>query len=55
VTKDPDDTKFLECADVARCDYVVTGNLRHFPVFWKKTKVISSRDFISLVAPHLIP
>uniref|UniRef100_Q02AM1 Nucleic acid-binding protein contains PIN domain-like protein n=1 Tax=Solibacter usitatus (strain Ellin6076) TaxID=234267 RepID=Q02AM1_SOLUE len=54
VTSDPDDNKFLECADAARCDYLVTGNLRHFPVFWKMTKVISSRDFVSLVAPHLI-
>ena len=54
VTSDPDDNKFLECADAARCDYLVTGNLRHFPACWKKTKVISSRDFISLVAPHLL-
>ena len=55
VTSDPDDNKFLECADAARCDYLVTGNLRHFPAFWKKTKVISPRNFISLVAPHLLP
>jgi putative PIN family toxin of toxin-antitoxin system len=55
VTKDPDDDKFLECADAARADYLVTGNRRHFPTFWKKTKVITSREFISVVAPHLIP
>ena len=54
VTKDPDDNKFLECADAARADYLVTGNLKHFPKFWKKTKVISSREFIDIVAPHLI-
>jgi putative PIN family toxin of toxin-antitoxin system len=54
VTKDPDDNKFLECADGARADYLVTGNQRHFPKFWKKTKVITSREFISIVAPHLI-
>jgi uncharacterized protein len=54
VAKDPDDNKFLECADSARADYLVTGNQRHFPKFWKKTKVITSREFISLVAPHLI-
>ena len=53
VAKDPDDNKFLECADAARADYMVTGNLRHFPRFWKQTKVISSREFISIVAPHL--
>ena len=55
VAKDPDDNKFLECADVARADYLVTGNVRHFPKFWKKTKVITSREFMDLVAPHLIP
>ncbi|MBZ5590949.1 MAG: putative toxin-antitoxin system toxin component, PIN family [Acidobacteriia bacterium] len=54
VTKDPDDNKFLECADVAGADYLITGNQRHFPEFWKKTKVITSREFISLVAPHLM-
>jgi putative PIN family toxin of toxin-antitoxin system len=55
VTKDPDDDKFLECADAARADYLVTGNQGHFPKFWKKTKVITSREFMSMVAPHLIP
>jgi uncharacterized protein len=53
-TKDPDDNKLLECADAARADYLVTGNQRHFPKFWKRTKVITSREFISIVAPHLI-
>lgn len=55
VTSDPDDNKFLECADAARADYLVTGNQRHFPKFWKKTKVITSREFLSVVAPHLLP
>jgi putative PIN family toxin of toxin-antitoxin system len=54
VSGDPDDNMFLECADVARADYLITGNLRHFPKFWKKTKIITSREFISLAAPHLI-
>jgi putative PIN family toxin of toxin-antitoxin system len=55
MTKDPDDNKFLECADAARADYLVTGNQKHFPAFWKKTKVITSREFIDIVSPHLIP
>jgi putative PIN family toxin of toxin-antitoxin system len=54
VTSDPDDNIFVECADAARADYLVTGNQKHFPRFWKKTKVITPREFISLVAPHLI-
>jgi putative PIN family toxin of toxin-antitoxin system len=55
ITTDPGDNILLECADAARADYLVTGNLRHFPKFWKKTKVITSREFIEIVAPHLIP
>lgn len=51
---DPDDNMFLECAEAARADYLITGNPRHFPRFWKATKIISSRDFIALAAPHLI-
>lgn len=54
VTADPADNIFLECADAARADYLVTGNPKHFPRFWKKTAVITSREFISVVAPHLI-
>jgi putative PIN family toxin of toxin-antitoxin system len=54
VAKDPDDNKFLECADAARADYLITCNQRHFPKFWKQTKVITSREFISIVAPHFI-
>jgi len=54
VTSDPDDNIFLECADAARADYLVTGNQKHFPPFWKSTKIITARDFINLAAPHLI-
>ncbi|HEY2540034.1 MAG TPA: putative toxin-antitoxin system toxin component, PIN family [Stellaceae bacterium] len=28
---DPDDTKFLQCAEAAQAEYIVTGNKRHFP------------------------
>src|SRR6266436_3472394 len=55
LTTDPGDNIFLECADAARADYLVTGNQRHFPKFWKKTKIITPREFIAIVAPHLIP
>lgn len=55
VATDPDDNKFIECADAARADYLITGNQRHFPRFWKKTKVITSREFIGIVAPHFSP
>jgi putative PIN family toxin of toxin-antitoxin system len=54
IATDPDDNIFIECADAARADFLVTGNQRHFPRFWKQTKVITSREFITLVAPHLV-
>jgi putative PIN family toxin of toxin-antitoxin system len=54
ITSDPDDNMFLECADAAGADYLITGNQKHFPRFWKKTKIITPREFISLSAPHLI-
>jgi putative PIN family toxin of toxin-antitoxin system len=55
IAADPADDMFLECAETARADYLITGNPRHFPPFWKSTKIISPRDFLSLAAPHLLP
>jgi putative PIN family toxin of toxin-antitoxin system len=54
ITRDPSDNMFIECADAAGADYLVTGNQKHFPRFWKKTKIITSREFVTLAAPHLI-
>jgi len=51
---DPSDDKFLECADAAPADYLLTGNSRHFPGSWKRTEVISPREFIGLVSLHLL-
>jgi putative PIN family toxin of toxin-antitoxin system len=50
---DPDDDKFIEGADAARADYLITGNRRHFPRYWKSTKVVTPREFMELAAPHL--
>ncbi|MGD1080756.1 MAG: putative toxin-antitoxin system toxin component, PIN family [Candidatus Sulfotelmatobacter sp.] len=54
VTPDPADNMFVECADAARADYLITGNQRHFPTFWKNTKIITSSEFLSIIAPHLL-
>ncbi len=51
---DPDDNIFLECVEAARADYLITGNLRYFPTYWKQTKIITAAEFISLAAPHLL-
>jgi len=55
VASDPGDNIFLECAEAARADYLITGNLRHFPRFWRATKVITARELIEIAAPHLLP
>lgn len=47
-------TDFNGPANAPRADYLVTGNLRHFSKFWKKAKVITSRELIDIVATHLI-
>ena len=40
---DPDDDSFLECAQAAQADYVVTGNIKHFPPNWGKTRIVAPR------------
>ncbi|MFQ5741314.1 MAG: putative toxin-antitoxin system toxin component, PIN family [Acidobacteriota bacterium] len=50
---DPDDNKFLECAETARANYLVTGNKRHFPKEWANTKVVNGRELIRLIASDL--
>ena len=42
-TTDPDDNIFLECAQAAKAEYLVTGNLRHFPTRWKYTRIVLPR------------
>lgn len=54
VASDPDDNIFIECADAARADFLITGNRKHFPAYWKNTKIIMPREFVTLAAPHLI-
>jgi putative PIN family toxin of toxin-antitoxin system len=41
------DNRFLECAQKAAADFLVTGNLRHFPTRWKTTKILNSRLFLA--------
>lgn len=53
VTRDPADNKFLECADAARANYLVTGNKRHFPKMWGETKVVNAKELIRTITPNL--
>jgi putative PIN family toxin of toxin-antitoxin system len=47
---DPDDDFFLECAQAARAHYLVTGNLKHFPVHWAGTSIVTARQFLDALA-----
>lgn len=49
VSPDETDNRFLECAEAADADYLVTGNKRHFPEQWKKTVVIGARELVELL------
>jgi uncharacterized protein len=50
VCSDPHDDMFLECASAARADYLVTGNLKHFPAAWKETLVVTPRALLDILA-----
>jgi putative PIN family toxin of toxin-antitoxin system len=50
VTFDPDDNKVVECALEARADYIVTGNIRHFPSRFQDIRIVLPRQFLTLVA-----
>ena len=51
---DPDDNMFLECTEEAEANYLVTGNKKHFPAKWKKTKVVSGREIMDLMLRGLL-
>ena len=50
ITTDPDDNIFLECALEARADYVVTGNLRHFPARFQDIRILGPQQFLTVLA-----
>jgi putative PIN family toxin of toxin-antitoxin system len=53
---DPADNMFLECALESQADYLITGNIRHFPL--KKfhgTLILSPKDFIDLLGKAIFP
>ena len=50
---DPSDNIFLECAQEACSDYLVTGNKRDFPAEWCGTRIVSSRELVEVFIPAL--
>jgi len=49
VSSDERDNRFLECAESAGADFLVTGNRRHFPAAWKNTQIVSARELVESV------
>jgi putative PIN family toxin of toxin-antitoxin system len=45
---DEDDNRFLECADAAGAEFLITGNLRHYPEVWGAARIVNARTFLSL-------
>jgi putative PIN family toxin of toxin-antitoxin system len=50
IALDEDDNRFLECAFAGRADYLITGNLRHFPANYESTAVVNARGFMTCYA-----
>lgn len=48
VAVDADDNRFLECAAAGEADFLVTGNLRHFPKTFRGTRIVSPRQFFEI-------
>ena len=55
VAGDPDDNRFLECALAGKVDFLVTGNLRHFPKRLRDTRVLSPRQFFEIYWQSAVP
>ena len=53
IALDPSDDMFLECAQEASAQYLVTGNKKHFPATWKSTSIVNARELIEQVIPDL--
>jgi uncharacterized protein len=54
VSVDPGDTKFLQCAETAQADYIVTGNKRHFPeATYGVTRVASASELLDWITLEL--
>lgn len=49
ISPDERDNRFLECAECANAEFLVTGNRRHYPSLWKTTRIVSARELFETV------
>ncbi len=54
VSSDAADNRFLECAETAGADFLVTGNKRHFPKRWKASRVVNARELLGLIGSSFL-
>jgi uncharacterized protein len=48
-SQDEPDNRFLECAEFAAAEYLVTGNARDFPAEWKGTRILGARELLAVL------
>jgi uncharacterized protein len=46
ISPDDSDNRFIECAEAASVDFLITGNKRLFPASHGKTKIVNAREFL---------
>ncbi len=51
---DEADNRFLECAEAAHADFLVTGNRRHSPKRWNATLVVNARELMDAIGPSFL-
>lgn len=49
ISPDEPDNRFLECAEAASADFLITGNKRHFPPTHGATKIVNAREFLDAI------
>ena len=53
ITRHEADNRFLECAEAAQADFLVTGNKRHFPAAWRQTLIVNARELTEGIVADL--
>jgi putative PIN family toxin of toxin-antitoxin system len=53
-TADPEDNKFLECAKEAEANFLITGNIKHFPIGkFEEIIILNPSQFLTVMAEML--
>ena len=47
LSTDDEDNRLLECAQIGKADFLVTGNRKHFPDRLDETRIVSPREFLT--------